>query len=61
MIEQLSFEKQEEIQKAADRYSNLPNVRDRTNFSYIISATAREGFIAGIEWILLHKEDIDEK
>jgi len=58
MIEKLTLEQQEQIQLAADKYSNMNN-NDRTSIAYLMSATARNGFIAGIEWLLNNKEEIN--
>lgn len=51
MIEKLTLEQQEKIQSAADKYSNINNA-DNSSLSYLIAATGRNGFIAGIEWYL---------
>ena len=61
MIEQLTLEEQDQIQQAADRYSNLPQQQDQTSIAYLMSATGRNGFIAGIEWYLNYKEKNNDK
>lgn len=60
MIEQLTLEDQEKIQSAADRYSNF-NSGDKSSLAYLMSSTARNGFIGGIEWLLTNKEKLNIK